>query len=92
MEFHIGAHWTVNILGLSVHMDTLVTLWITMAIIIFFAAVAVGKINLVPSKLQAIFENIVTIFSSLTSDMGSEGKKHTPLLMTLFLFIITKHF
>ena len=23
MEFHIGAHWTVNILGLSVHMDTL---------------------------------------------------------------------
>ncbi len=89
MEFHIGAHWTVNILGLSVHMDTLITLWITMAIIIFFAAVAVGKINLVPSKLQAVFENIVTIFSSLTSDMGSEGKKHTPILMTLFLFIIT---
>lgn len=89
MEFHIGAHWTVDILGLSVHMDTLITLWITMAIIIFFAAIAVGKINLIPSKLQAVFENIVTIFSSLTKDMGSEGKKHTPLLMTLFLFIIT---
>jgi len=60
-----------------------------MAIILFFAAVAVGKINLVPSKLQAVFENIVTIFSSLTKDMGEEGKKHTPLLMTLFLLIIT---
>ena len=37
MEFHIGQHWIVNILGLNVHMDTLITLWITMAIIIFFA-------------------------------------------------------
>lgn len=89
MEFHIGEHWTVNFLGMSVHMDTLVTLWITMAIIIFFAAVAVGRINLIPSKLQAVFENIVTIFSSLTKGMGDEGKKHTPLLMTLFLLIIT---
>ena len=70
MEFHIGAHWTIDLFGMSVHMDTLITLWITMAIILFFAAVAVGKINLVPSKLQAIFENIVTIFSSLTKDMG----------------------
>ena len=89
MEFHIGAHWTINLFGMSVHMDTLITLWITMAIILFFAAVAVGKINLIPSKLQAVFENIVTIFSSLTKDMGEEGKKHTPLLMTLFLLIIT---
>ena len=61
MEFHIGAHWTVNIFGMSVHMDTLITLWITMAIIIFFALLAVGNIKLVPSKAQAIFENIVTI-------------------------------
>ncbi|MBQ8636183.1 F0F1 ATP synthase subunit A [bacterium] len=89
MEFHIGTHWTVNILGLNVHMDTLITLWITMAIIIFFAAVAVGKISLVPSKIQAVFENIVTIFSSLTKEMGDEGKRHTPLLIALFLFIIT---
>lgn len=92
MEFHIGKHWSVDILGTSVHMDTLVTLWITMAIIIFFALIAVGNIRknpLVPTKAQAIFENIVTIFSSLTKDMGDEGKRHTPLLMTLFLFIIT---
>ena len=89
MEFHIGKHWVVNLFGLDVHMDTLITLWITMAIIIFFAALAVGKINLVPTKIQAVFENIVTIFSSLTKPMGEEGKKHTPILMTLFLFIIT---
>ena len=91
MEFHIGAHWIVNIFGMSVHMDTLITLWLVMAIILFFAAVAVGKINIVPSKLQAIFENIVKIFSNLTKDMGDEGKRHTPLLMTLFLLIITSN-
>lgn len=89
MEFHIGQHWTTNILGMSVHLDTLITLWITMAIIIFFAALGAGKIKLIPSKLQAIFENIVTIFSSLTKDLGKEGKRHTPILIALFLFIIT---
>lgn len=89
MEFHIGQHWSVNIFGMSVHMDTLITLWITMAIVIFFALLAVGNIKLVPNKIQAIFENIVTIFSSFTREMGSEGKKHTPILIALFLFIIT---
>ncbi len=89
MEFHIGEHWIVNFLGLNVHMDTLITLWITMAIIIFFALLIVGNIKLVPSKTQAVFENIVTIFSSLTKDLGEKGKIHTPILMALFLFIIT---
>lgn len=89
MEFHIGHHWTVNFLGLDVHLDTLITLWITMAIVIFFALLAVGNIKLVPSKLQAMAENIVTIFSGLTKELGEEGKRHTPILIALFLFIIT---
>ena len=62
MEFHIGQHWIVNILGLSVHMDTLITLWITMAIIIVFALIATGNMKLVPNKMQAVFENIISIF------------------------------
>jgi len=89
MEFNIGHHWTVNILGLSVHLDTLITLWITMAIVLLFACLAVGNIKLVPNKIQAVFENIVTIFSGLTKDLGEEGKRHTPILIALFLFIIT---
>ena len=89
MEFHIGAHWDVSIFGMNVHMDTLITLWITMAIILMFAAIAVGNIKLVPSKIQAVFENIVKMFTNLTSNLGDEGKRHSPLLMTLFLLIIT---
>lgn len=89
MEFNIGHHWTVNWFGLDVHLDTLITLWITMAIIILFAFLAVGNLKLVPSKIQAVFENIVTIFSGLTKDLGNEGKRHAPILIALFLFIIT---
>ncbi len=89
MEFHIGEHWSANILGLNVHLDTLITLWITMAIVLVFALIAVGKLNIIPNRMQAVFENIVTIFSSLTKDLGEQGKRHTPILMTLFLFIIT---
>ena len=89
LEIPVGEHWIVNLFGYDVHMDTLITLWVTMAIIIFFALLATGKTSLIPTKMQAVFENIVTIFSSLTKDMGKNGKKHTPILMTLFLFIIT---
>ena len=91
MEFHIGEHWTATIFGMTVHMDTLITLWISMAIILFFALIAVGNIKLIPSKLQAVFESIVKVFTSLTNDMGQEGKRHTPLLMALFLLIITSN-
>lgn len=89
MEFHIGEHWSANILGLSVHLDTLIMMWITMAIIIFFALLATGNTKLVPSRIQAVFENIVLVFEGFTKEMGPEGKKHTPLLIALFLFIIT---
>lgn len=89
MEFHIGQHWCATIMGMNVHLDTLITMWITMGIILFFTLLAVGKIKLVPTKLQAIFENIVTIFQGMTKDLCKDGKKHTPLLIALFLFIIT---
>ena len=92
---NIGHHWTVQIINgnsfTNLHLDTILTLWLSMAIVIFFASLIVGKVKLVPSKIQVIFEKIVLIFSSLTKDMGSEGKKHTPILLTLFLLIITSN-
>ena len=89
MEFHIGEHWIVNFFGLNVHMDTLITLWASMAIILFFAYLATNKTSLIPSKLQAVFENIVLIFSSQLKGLGKEAKNHTPILIALFLLIIT---
>lgn len=89
MEFHIGQHLTINILGMTAHLDTLITMWITMGIIIFFSLLATSNTKLIPGKLQAVFENIVTIFLGMTKGMGKNAKRHSVLLMTLFLFIIT---
>ena len=79
MEFHIGAHWDVNIFGMNVHMDTLITLWITMAIILMFAAIAVGNIKLVPSKIQAILLGTSLIFPTAIAAFGSTYMADFPL-------------
>ena len=59
MEFHIGEHWVVNILGLNVHMDTLITMWLVMGFILLLSLIAVLNLKLIPNKFQAAFENIV---------------------------------
>ena len=79
MEFHIGEHWVVNILGLNVHMDTLITMWLVMGFIL---------LKLIPNKFQAAFENIVSIFMGLTKNLGGIKSANTTLLMSIFLFII----
>lgn len=88
MEFHIGEHFVYNIFGVNVNVDTLVTMWVTMAIIILISFFATRNLKLVPSKLQATFENIVAIFVGMTRDMGKNGKRHAVILMSLFLFIL----
>lgn len=84
-------HWIVNIFGQSLNMDTLVTMWITMGLLIIFSLLATRKLSIVPSKLQLVFEGIINYFADITaSNMGErEAKKHLPLLLTLFLFILT---
>ena len=88
-------HWIyiINIAGhnISLNMDTLITMWLTMIILISIAFVTTRKISLVPNKLQLIAEGIVNYFSNITkASMGeSEAKKHLPLILTLFMFILT---
>lgn len=88
MEFHIGEHWIVNILGLNVHMDTLVTMWCVMGFIILLSLFAVLNLKLIPNKFQAAFENIVSIFMGLTKNLGGIKSANATLLMSIFLFII----
>lgn len=85
-EGHLIAH-----LGqFSVNADTIITMWITMGILILFALVSTRKLSLVPTKLQAVAEGIMGAFVGLTDSMiGKNGRKHIPLLATLFLFILT---
>lgn len=91
MDFKIGEHYILNLFGADVHMDTLITLWVSMGVILLFAALAVGKINLIPNKIQAVFEKIVTIFVGMTKDLGKEQGSSALVLMCLFLLIITSN-
>ncbi len=49
-EGHLIAH----IGQFSVNVDTVVTMWITMGILIVFALFATRKMSIIPGKLQAI--------------------------------------
>ena len=74
----------------SINLDTVITMWITMGILIVFALLATRKMSIIPNKLQAVAEGILGVFINLTDSMiGKNGRKHVPLLASLFLFILT---
>ena len=87
-------HWIVNtvIAGqpMAFNMDTLVTMWAAMLFLIVVSLIATRNLSIFPSKLQLVFEKILGYFKDLTEGMiGKEGKKHFPLIASLFLFIVT---
>lgn len=88
-------HWiyTLNILGhsVSVNMDTIMTMWLTMLLLILLALATTRKVSIIPSKLQLMGEGIIKYFTNITeSSMGkTEAQRHLPLILTLFMFILT---
>jgi len=87
-------HWIVNtvIAGhpMTFNMDTLVTMWAAMIFLIAVSFIATRNLSIFPSKLQLVFEKILGYFKDLVENMiGKEGKKHFPLIASLFLFIVT---
>ncbi len=83
-------HWIVNIGSMAFNMDTILTMWLTMGFLLVLAVLATRKISIFPNKLQVVFEGILGFFWDMSDTlMGKEGRKHIPLIASLFLFIIT---
>ena len=87
-------HWIVNtvIAGhpMAFNMDTLAAMWAAMLFLIVVSFLATRNLSIFPNKLQLVFEKILGYFKDLTDNLiGSDGKKHFPLIMSLFLFIVT---
>ncbi|MBR2526491.1 F0F1 ATP synthase subunit A, partial [bacterium] len=84
-------HWIVNIGNLAFNMDTIITMWITMGLLIVVSFITTRKLSIFPTKMQVVFEAIISYFAGIAdNNMGEkEGKKHLPLLLTLFMFILT---
>lgn len=88
-------HWvyTTNILGHSVsfNVDTLITMWLSMLLLIVLAFFTTKNLNMVPGKLQLIGEKIIKYFNDISkASMGNdEAQKHIAIILTLFMFILT---
>ena len=86
-----AGHWIAQVGNYSFNVDTLVTMWLSMSILVVLAFVTTRNLSLVPTKIQVFFESIIGYFAGIAnSNMGEkEAKKHLPLLLTLFFFILT---
>lgn len=57
-------------------------------LLVAFAFLATRKLTRVPGRLQSAFEIIVDLFRNLVEQtLGHEGRRHIPMLGSLFLFI-----
>jgi F-type H+-transporting ATPase subunit a len=88
-------HWvyTTTIFGhgVSFNLDTLITMWISMLLLIILAFITTRKLDMIPTKLQLVGEGIIKYFNDIAkASMGNDNaQKHIAILLTLFLFILT---
>lgn len=83
-------HWIAQIGNYTFNMDTLITMWAAMAFVIILAFITTRKLSIVPTKMQLAFEGLLGFFTGIMDGLiGKEGRKHIPLIASLFLFIVT---
>jgi len=89
LEIKVGEHWIVNFGQYPVNMDTILTAWIAMIAIMLLTFVITRKLDIFPDSIQTIAEQFMGFIEGIIkSYMDKEGLKHTPLIASLFLFIL----
>lgn len=85
-----SGHWVAQIGQYGFNMDTLITMWVAMCAVIVFAVISTRKLSIVPTKIQAFSEALMGFFwTQVDSMIGHGGRKHVPIVASLFLFIMT---
>ena len=83
---HVGEIWGIPIT------NTLITAWIVMGILAVVAVMVGRNAQLVPGKVQVIFESLfeyVLQYMEETLESRKMAVKFFPFIVTLFLFIFT---
>lgn len=89
MEIKFGEHWLISINGISFHVDTILTAWLAMLLLIVLGFVATRGLKRIPSKLQSFAEIIMNFIENLAvGQIGKEGRGHITLIGSLFLFVL----
>ena len=79
IQLHFGEHWHYNLFGLTVNMDTVLTTWLAMVIVLGFSAIISLGLKREPGKFQAFAEMVYSALESIpVSQIGKEGKSFTP--------------
>ena len=64
--------------------------WVVMAFLIIVGSLAARTLNLIPNKIQNVFEAIISgIENFLVDTAGEEGRWLFPVVATVFLYIFT---
>ena len=75
MEIKFGEHWLISINGISFHVDTILTAWLAMLLLIVLGFVATRGLKRIPSKLQSFAEIIMNFIENLAvGQIGKEGR------------------
>ena len=62
--------------------------WVVMSLLIILGAVAAKSLHMIPSKMQNVFEVIISGMEDFMMDItGEEGRWLFPIVATLFLYI-----
>ena len=71
--------------------NTILTTWVVMVLLITLALVVRKRISIIPGALQSIVEMVIETVYNLVKNIAGErvGNVIFPLIMTLFLFILT---
>lgn len=92
MELHFGEHWIEYFGPLKVHMDTVLTAWLAMIVVVILSFLATRNLNKIPTSFQALSEIMMDFVENLTtSQTGKEGRGHVVLVGSLFFFILASN-
>lgn len=73
------------------NLETIAMTWIVISILILFGTYAARKKNMIPHPLQVVGELFIAQFGGLVQDALDDtemAKKYTPLICSLFLFLM----
>jgi F-type H+-transporting ATPase subunit a len=91
ISVHLAPYILGEIWGISIT-PTMLTVWLTMAILIVVAYIVGKNPKLIPSKFQIAFEMLIGGVYDYIADVFESktlATKYFPIIMTIFLFILT---
>ncbi len=84
--------WVVQLAGQTVNLNTLIMVWMGMALILSAAWLATRNLSVAPTRLQVVSEGFYDLCRSITmSTAGKRGDGFLYFVGSLFLFILTSN-